>query len=194
MTFDERLRTLLRNRRRRLLDSSASRRSAVLVPLLCDDDGYRLLYTLRSEDLPTHRGDVAFPGGTSTAAESPETTALREAEEEIGLAPGRVDVLGFLDDIYTLGTTFHITPVVGLVRGPVQLVPAPGEVRDIFTLALKELIAGDGHRGRRQGGRSAIHAAPHEIWGTTLSITENFLECAGPPWPGRAQNSTTIPS
>jgi len=93
--------------------------AAVLVPLLLLDGEPHLLYIRRAHDLPHHRGQIAFPGGRHQAEDPTlEATALREASEEIGLAPGDVRLLGALDDTETMGSRFVITPFVAIVPYP----------------------------------------------------------------------------
>jgi len=157
--------------------------SAVLVPLLAVDGKPHLLYTRRSDHLPRHRGQVAFPGGRHHPTEDRDlqATALRESHEEIGLDPSHVRLLGALDDIETVGSRFVITPFVGFVPHPYDWQPAPGEVAAIFTVPLGVLR----HPGAlRQevwdfdGRQVPIETYPvdgHVIWGATQRITRNLL-------------------
>ena len=102
--------------------------AAVLFPILDRADGPSVLLTQRTEALKHHPGQISFPGGRVEAEDaSPQATALREAWEEIGLAPERVDVLGYLPD-YRTGTGYRITPVVGRIALPIELRPDPREV------------------------------------------------------------------
>ena len=92
--------------------------AAVLVPLVWQDDEWHLLYTRRTDKVESHKGQVSFPGGACDEGETtPEQTALREAEEEIGISPKDVKVLGRLANLITI-TYFRVTPVVGVVKWP----------------------------------------------------------------------------
>src|SRR5512147_1452782 len=106
-------------RSRITLASSDTTAAAVLVPLLPVDGVLHVLFTRRAASLPHHQGQVAFPGGTMHPEDADlEATALREADEEVGLRPADVQLLGRLDDIETLGSRFRITPVVGVTPHP----------------------------------------------------------------------------
>ena len=158
--------------------------AAVLVPVLDADGEPQLLFTRRSHALPHHRGQVAFPGGRYDAGTDVdlESTALREAQEEIGLEPGRVHVLGALDDIETVASRFLITPFVGVVARPYEWHPCPREVDAIFTVPLSVLRAPEAARQELwdfDGRQVPIDTFPvdgHVIWGATQRITQNFLD------------------
>jgi 8-oxo-dGTP pyrophosphatase MutT (NUDIX family) len=161
--------------------------AAVLVPLLAIDGEPSLLFTRRATSLPHHQGQVAFPGGRWEAGVDPdlETTALREAEEEIGLAAGDVRLLGALDDIETVSTRFVITPFVGVVPHPYAWRPCAAEVDAIFTVPVRALEA-PGAAQRElwdfDGRQVPIDTYPiggHVIWGATQRITQNLLEILG---------------
>ena len=157
--------------------------AAVLVPLLAVDGEPSLLFTRRSAALPHHQGQVAFPGGRHDPDDDPDllATALREAHEEIGLAPADVRLLGALDDIETVSTRFRITPFVGLIPWPYDVRPCPREVDAIFTVPLRHLLAPGAERRELWdfGGREVpIDTYPvdgHVIWGATQRITRNLL-------------------
>src|SRR6185295_661600 len=115
--------------------------SAVLVPLFESSDGLHLLYTRRTETLPHHRGQVAFPGGRHApdVDTSLLATALRESEEEIGLRPADVEVLGPLPPIHTFVSNFVINPFVGVIPHPYAFRPNPHEVSEIFSVPIATL-------------------------------------------------------
>jgi 8-oxo-dGTP pyrophosphatase MutT (NUDIX family) len=158
--------------------------AAVLVPLFERNGALHLLYTTRSATLPQHAGQVAFPGGRHT----PDTdatllaTALRETEEEIGVATDDVDVLGALDPIHTRSSNFLVTPFVGRIPHPYAFRPDPREVHDIFSIPLAalddpanvvaEIWTIDGRAvpvvSYRHDGRT--------IWGATQRITATLLD------------------
>lgn len=114
--------------------------SAVLVPLFEEDGQVRVLLTRRSTELRTHRGQVSFPGGRIDPGEDAAAGALREANEEVGIDPGVVDVVGWLHPLYTLNTTL-ILPVVGVLSARPETRPNPGEVARVFDVTLAELVA-----------------------------------------------------
>ncbi|MGC4001529.1 MAG: CoA pyrophosphatase [Anaeromyxobacter sp.] len=124
----------------RALAVEGFRRAAVLVPLLSRPAGPALLFTRRSLALPHHRGEISFPGGGLAPGEAPEAGALREAREEIGLAPGAVRCLGRLDDVVSVAR-FVVTPVVAAVASPpAAFTAADGEVEEAFELPLARLL------------------------------------------------------
>src|SRR5262249_12587042 len=130
------------------------RPAAVLVPVVARDP-LTVLFTVRTEHLPTHAGQIAFPGGKVDKVDSgPVAAALREAEEEIGLGSRFIEPLGFLDS-YRSGTGFQIMPVVALIEPGFQLVPEPGEVADVFEVPLTFLmdVANHQHATREWKGR-----------------------------------------
>lgn len=164
--------------------------AAVLLPLVMRDE-LTLLLTERSANLSTHSGQIAFPGGRTdeTDADAIET-ALREAEEEIALPRQHVEVLGTLP-IYTTGSSFIITPVVGLVTPGFELQPNPGEVADVFEVPLRFLMNPAHHRrhetefdGVPRQWLSMPYTDPAEsagsdskeryIWGATAGMLRNF--------------------
>jgi 8-oxo-dGTP pyrophosphatase MutT (NUDIX family) len=157
--------------------------AAVLVPIFERDGALHLLYTTRSAALPTHPGQVSFPGGRHVSADaSLLTTALRESEEEIGLAAADVDVLGALDPIHTFSSNFLITPFVGRIPHPYPLRADPREVAEIFAVPLAAL---DDPATRVEetwtiDGRAVpVVSYRHEgrvIWGATQRITAALLD------------------
>lgn len=115
--------------------------AAVLAPLYEDPSGdLRVVLTKRPDTMPTHAGHIAFPGGRfHPDDDGPVGTALREANEEVGIEPGRVEVLGFLDPIDTVEFKTLVIPVVGRVRTPFTLVPSKREVVRVYTPLLTDL-------------------------------------------------------
>jgi 8-oxo-dGTP pyrophosphatase MutT (NUDIX family) len=178
------LASALTGRPRRPLAPAEATAAAVLVPLQVVGDAVHVVYTRRARALPTHAGQVAFPGGVSDPGRDADAaaTALREAHEEIGLAPGDVRLLGPLDDIATVSSRFLITPWVGLVPHPYAWIPSAREVDAVFTVALERLRAPDAERRELwdfDGTRVPIDFFPidgHVIWGATHRITRNLLD------------------
>ena len=115
--------------------------AAVLAPLFEDDSGQvRVLLTKRPDTMPTHAGHIAFPGGRPDPSdEGPTATALREAEEEVGITSDQVEVLGYLPPIDTVEFSLLVVPVVGRVSTPLELVPSEREVARLYTPLLSDL-------------------------------------------------------
>ncbi len=162
---------------------SATIPAAVLIAIVIRPEPTVLL-TVRSAHLPVHAGQIAFPGGKIDRQDaSAVDAALREAQEEIGLHPSCVDVLGALPPFFT-GTGFSVTPVVGLVPQRMQLQPNPGEVDQIFEVPLSFLLDPSKHVQQRlehDGVMRHWYAMPYRqggsefyIWGVTASILRNF--------------------
>jgi len=156
--------------------------AAVLIPLVAHGAGVTVLLTRRTDDLQHHAGQISFPGGHVEAADaSPEHTALRETEEEIGLARKRVEILGRLDR-YLTRTGFSVTPIVGLVAPPLALTPDPREVAEVFEAPLAFFLDPSNHRRERirfQGVARQFYAIPwrdYFIWGATAGIMHNLYE------------------
>ena len=156
------------------------REAAVLIPLIERDDGLRLLFTARAHHLPHHAGQVSFPGGVRGRQESVVTAALREAHEEVGLEPRRVDVAGRLRRHLT-GTGFTVTPVVGFVPGDFEPAPDPAEVAAAFEVPLDILLQRETIRSsvrERFGTRFRTYELDYggfRIWGATAAILVTFL-------------------
>jgi 8-oxo-dGTP pyrophosphatase MutT (NUDIX family) len=155
--------------------------AAVLMPIVAKPEPTVLL-TQRTETLSRHAGQVSFPGGRVDAAdESPLATALRETQEETGIAPDFVRVAGFMEG-YETGTGFAILPVVGVVKEGFTLMPNPAEVNEVFEVPLAFLL--DPKNRERQSrewqGRKrefyAFNYGSHYIWGATAAILVNFAE------------------
>ena len=164
------------------LVGSPARPAAVLVPIIARASGLTVLLTQRPETMPTHAGQIAFPGGKMDAGDAtPVDTALREAWEEVGLDRRFVDVLGFLDS-YQTGTSFRIVPVVSLVDPACTLTVDAREVVDAFEVPLAFLMDPANHRrDQRQydGVTRHFYAMPYGeryIWGATAGMLRNLYE------------------
>jgi 8-oxo-dGTP pyrophosphatase MutT (NUDIX family) len=157
--------------------------AAVLAPVFRGPaDGEPLLVlTRRRADLRRHAGEISFPGGRRDA-EDPDlaTTALREAEEEIGLPRGDVELIGELPSVSTFATGYVIHPFVGLIPGSAEWSPSAREVDAVLELPLQALRDGRTRtRLERRGIRfetDAYVVAEHLIWGATARIIEQLLE------------------
>lgn len=159
--------------------------AAVLMPLLREDDEWRLLFIRRAEnDRDRHSGQVAFPGGRIEHIDpSDEAAALREADEEIGLPPERVNLLGRLGQYRTV-SNFQVTPVVGEVVDPFDPVPDPSEVERVFSIPLDWLADPENleRRTRRLPDTDAeidvLYYRPYDgelLWGVTARLVESFI-------------------
>ncbi|HRN84408.1 MAG TPA: CoA pyrophosphatase [Hyphomicrobium sp.] len=164
-----------------LAASRPIRPAAVLIPVITRPE-LTLLFTLRTNDLPAHAGQIAFPGGKTEPFDAdPLATALREAHEEIGLDPSHVEPLGTLD-LYLTGTGYRITPVIALVDPGAPLTLDPREVADAFEVPLGFLMDPANHQrhSRIIGGQERhFHAMPFGdrfIWGATAGILRNMHE------------------
>jgi 8-oxo-dGTP pyrophosphatase MutT (NUDIX family) len=156
--------------------------AAVLVPLVKRATELTVLLTQRTQHLADHAGQVAFPGGRIEASDrDPVHAALREAEEEVGLPPDHVCVIGRLDT-YITGTGYEITPVVGLVRAPYPMRADPHEVADVFEVPLAFVLDPANHErhSREFKGRvRSFFVLPYPgryIWGATAGMLVNLAE------------------
>ncbi|MBT8153576.1 CoA pyrophosphatase [Epibacterium ulvae] len=152
------------------------RPAGVLMPIVLAESGPRLILTKRSSALKHHPGQIAFPGGKVEDSDSGViAAALREADEEIGLPPRSVRVLGDLAPHETV-TSFLVTPVVALVEQPFQPVPEPGEVAEVFSVPLDHVLNTKNFviQGRRWRGQRryyyTIPYGPYYIWGASARM------------------------
>ncbi|HZP91859.1 MAG TPA: CoA pyrophosphatase [Burkholderiales bacterium] len=150
--------------------------AAVLVPVVNQHAGPTLLFTRRTSHLHDHAGQISFPGGRVDAADADRVaTALREAQEETGLNPARVEIVGRLPD-YDIQTGFRVTPVVGWVEPPVELHPDPFEVAEVFEAPLAFFLDPANHQrhSREVNGLTRYYfAMPYGeryIWGATAGM------------------------
>lgn len=168
-----------------LLRDGPFRRAAVLVPLVRRADDLTVLFTQRTAHLKAHGGQVSFPGGSADGdGESPMATALREAEEEIGLSPQNVTVLGALDR-YITRSGYAVTPVVGLVDAPERWSPHSFEVESVFEVPLGEILKPQALRPEAaefEGMTRRFYVFNWHnwrIWGATAGMLHNFVDIIG---------------
>jgi len=160
------------------------RDAAVLLPLAWDGNDWQLLYTRRTDIVEHHKGQVSFPGGATDPEDtSPEDTALREAEEEIGLRRSDVRILGRMAEMRTV-TNFIITPIVGVMPWPYAFKVHTIEVDRLFTLPLAWLSNRENWQEfiRQETGYSVITYFPYDgelLWGVTARITVEFIRALG---------------
>jgi 8-oxo-dGTP pyrophosphatase MutT (NUDIX family) len=160
-----------------------SRAAAVLIAVFEEFGDARVILTKRPDTMPSHRGEIAFPGGKLHPGVDalPVDAALREAEEEIGLQPAVVEVIAELDGIATVGSRFTITPFVGLLPDRPELVPNEGEVERVFDVAIADLLADGAYREERWELRGreqtvSFFELPGEtVWGATARILTSLL-------------------
>ena len=162
------------------LEEHGVRSAAVLVPLINHPRGVTVLLTKRSSSLSDHAGQVAFPGGQMEPTDvSPEGTALREAEEEVGFDPSKIELIGRLTPRKT-GTGFHVMPVVGILQPPLNLKVDPAEVDEVFEVPLSNLALESNFSLEeicRDGNKRSYWVLNHDsffIWGLTAKILKEF--------------------
>ncbi|MET3118536.1 8-oxo-dGTP pyrophosphatase MutT (NUDIX family) [Undibacterium sp. GrIS 1.8] len=157
--------------------------ASVLIPLVMRDQGLTLLLTHRAAHLNDHAGQISFPGGRCEDSDgSVVETALREAEEEVGLHRKHIDVIGILPE-YRTGTGYQVTPVVALIQPPFELKIDASEVASLFEVPLSFLMDGRNYQRRafdlpNGQGQRVFYAIPyqqHFIWGATAGMLRNLF-------------------
>ena len=158
----------------------AAKPAAVLIPVV-DRSAPTVILTQRTADLPSHAGQIAFPGGKIDGEETPAGAALREAEEEIGLKPALVEPLGYLD-LYLTFSGFRILPTVARIAPDFELTPNRSEVADIFEVPLDYLMRPENYQRKSRDWNGIIrhyYEIPYSnrhIWGVTAGILRNLYE------------------
>jgi 8-oxo-dGTP pyrophosphatase MutT (NUDIX family) len=158
------------------------RPAAVLIPIIAHEPEATVLLTLRKENMASHAGQVAFPGGKIDSEDEDEVAAaLRETEEETGLAPSFVEPIGFLD-AYLTRTNYRVVPVVAIVMPGFRLNPAADEVAAVFEVPLRFLMSPENHliHSREWQGRARqFYAMPfgeRYIWGATAGMLKSLYD------------------
>jgi 8-oxo-dGTP pyrophosphatase MutT (NUDIX family) len=165
------------------MDAPGHKDAAVLVPLYRDP--LTAVFTERRADLRRHAGEISFPGGRQDhPGEDLRSTALREAEEEIGLDPARVELVGALPPVGTFVTGYRIFPFVGLIEPGQAWRPQASEVEQVLEFSLEDLIRG--HEMQRLIRKGVPIRTPtytvdgHLVWGATARIVQSLLERLAP--------------
>jgi len=159
--------------------------AAVLVPLYVKSDELHAVFTKRRDDLRRHPGEISFPGGRYEEGEPDfRATALREAQEEIGLAPDAVEIVGALQPTPTIATGYAVYPFVGLIDAGHTWKPSAREVAEVIELSLSDLLAGYGRRRLVRRGlpirTDTYLVGDNLIWGATARILSDLLDRIGP--------------
>src|SRR5438477_2656554 len=155
--------------------------AAVLVPLYEHDGELHAVFTRRRSDLRRHAGEISFPGGRQDIEEEDlRSTALREAEEEIGLPREAVELVGALTPTPTIATNYAIYPFVGMIEPGHRWLPSAAEVAEVLELPLRALQAGYTRKRLMRRGvpfRTDVYEADGQfIWGATARILSDLLE------------------
>jgi 8-oxo-dGTP pyrophosphatase MutT (NUDIX family) len=162
------------------MDAFGGTDAGVLVPLFDHDDQPGLVFTERRADLRRHAGEISFPGGRPKPDEELLACALREANEEIGLVPSDVELLGALPPVSTVVTGYKVHPFVGLIPSGLEFRPSPDEVAAVLLFRLDELVSGFGMRRLIRRGvpiRTPTYVVgEHLVWGATARILGSLLE------------------
>src|ERR671934_291117 len=163
------------------LDAPGRTDAAVLVPLYTDGGDLHAVFTKRREDLSRHAGEISFPGGRQDFPdEDLRSTALRETEEEIGLPPDAVELVGALPPTGTFVTSYRVYPFVGVIQAGHAWIPQPTEVEEVLELSLPDLV--NGYELKRLIRRGVPVKTPtytvddHFVWGATARIVQMLLE------------------
>ncbi len=180
--FVDQIRKILSSRKRRIIEHPPFSHAAVLVPLFKKGEGCHLLFTKRSDQVKYHKGEISFPGGVVDEEDLELiNTALREADEEIGLQKSDVQVIGILDDIITV-TQFIVTPIVGFFPYPYAFKVSEVEIAELIEVPLSSLLDEACFSKKeiiRGGQREVVYAyqyRKHIIWGATARILKQFLD------------------
>ncbi len=155
-------------------------RAAVVIPIIESGNGPLLLFTKRTETVRYHKGQISFPGGAQDGSESLESTALRETEEETGIASEQVRILGRFHD-YLSSSNYRVTAFVAVVSPDARFVPSPAEVAYLILVPLQFFLENqpECRMMRRRGQETPVYFYRYSdevIWGLTARIVKEFVE------------------
>ena len=178
---------VIRDRLRGVLESApravvepGTRPASILIPILSSTDEPRLVFTRRSDQLSRHAGEISFPGGLIDDGEDAASAALREAEEELGIAPADVELLGAFEPVHTRVTGVLIVPFVGLLWRDPRFTPNAAEIAEVLEYPLPELRARAATRDFEYEGHQyqtdLFDMDGNVIWGATARILRMFLD------------------
>lgn len=182
-TMETRLKELLASRQKQYIDEPARVRSAVLIPLYKEQGQYYIVFIKRTDTVKTHKGQISFPGGAMERGDKTLLdTALRESNEEIGLQPGDIEVLGELDDEITTTSNYIVTPFVGRIPWRYRFVKNRQEVAEIIKVPVPVLLDRNNPKPAVETLEGGIvldsyyyHYRGRVIWGATARILYKFL-------------------
>lgn len=177
----DRLRRTLAGRVSIAIDAPQLRRACVLIPLIRAGDAWSLLFTRRAQNMASHSGQIAFPGGAVEEGEALPDAAVREAEEEVGIPAAGVELIGRLDDLVT-NSGFLVAPFVGVIHEPIDYIIQESEVVEVFEVPIDALLDPSKPEVRYVTFRNRKHPAyfysygEYEIWGLTGRMLKEFLD------------------
>lgn len=182
MALEKRIKEILAKRLKVSLNDPKRKRAAVLIPIFQKENAYHVLVTKRTEQVPQHKGQISFPGGSQNSGENLLTTALREAQEEIGLQEKDVTILGELDDMFTFSSDFLISPFVGFIPYPYAFSINFKETAEIIEIPWSELT--NPQNWRQEITKKNGHFLPlyffcyrdYLIWGATARILRQLID------------------
>ncbi|MGZ5477051.1 MAG: NUDIX hydrolase [Thermoanaerobaculia bacterium] len=177
----QRLREHLQHRVSIGIEAPQLRRASVLIPLIRSKGSWAVLFTKRAENLAAHSGQISFPGGTVEEGETFPGAAVREAEEEVGIPAGKVELIGRLDDLVT-NSGFLVAPFIGVIHEPIEYVIQASEVDEVFEVPLDALLDPAKPEVRYVLFDTGRHPAyfyryeQYEVWGLTGRMLKAFLD------------------
>ncbi len=180
--MEKRIQQILSCREKVCIHDPALTRAAVLIPLFKKDGDYHVLLTRRTEHVGTHKGQISFPGGRQDRGEELLSTALREANEEMGIQEKDVRILGELDDLCTVASDFCISPFVGVIPYPYPFKTNPWEIAEVIEVPLSVLFDETKFRQELHERNDQpvwvcfYEHEDHTIWGATARILRQLVE------------------
>ena len=159
-----------------------ARQAAVLVLLYPHEGEWFVPTIVRTQAMRDHAGQIALPGGSVDAGETPAMTALREFEEELGARGEQIDLLGRLSPIFVFNSNFYVNPYLGICPQRPDFRPSPGEVAELIEIPLRGLISPENHASHLIHRRGVSFRAPHiqvahhRVWGATCMILAEVME------------------